>query len=240
MEQKNSFTKFINELLQKLGLLKDAVVSVDDDEPSDALTANLEVTSVFSPPPPPLIKPIKKSIKNPITNEITDVRYNNFIENNRLSKMVQTEVFKCDNCEKRKKILFRSTAMQATDLPITFSVSTQVTEEDFQPRFPKTQSLAALTPAQLLAKSRESLNAATRGNRIDMDDFDIQSTGYNRPNFFRGSDSYSLNRPNPPFTNTSSIYDTLNSQMSGGGRGRESNFPRIMDPNVRFNHNSYY
>lgn len=235
-EQKSSFTNFINELLQKMGLLKDAVVSVEDEESSD-LAANPDALPKFSPPPPPLITPIK----NPIPIEQNTIRYNSFVDSGRFSKMVQTDIFKCETCEKRKKILHRSTAVQASDSPITFSVSTQVTEEDFQPKIPKTQSLAALTPAQLLAKSRESLNAATRGGRIDIDNFDIHPTGYNRPNFFRPTDNYNHNRPNQPFANSSSIYDALSSQMSGGGgRGREPNFPRTMDSNARFNHNSYY
>lgn len=231
-EQKNTFTNFVNDLLQKLGLLKDTVVNVDDEEP-DAPTRN--VISNFSPPPPPLITPIK----NPVLRDVKPVRYNNFVETNRLSKMVQTDIFKCENCEKRKKILYRHASMQTTNPPVTFSVSTQVTEEEFQPRIPKTQSLAALTPAQLLAKSRESLNAATRGARIDTDTFDIHPTGYSRPNFFRGPDNYGLSRPNAPFVNPPAMYDGPDSLYEGGGRGRDPYASRTLDPNVRFSHNYY-
>ncbi|XP_018570405.1 uncharacterized protein LOC108910321 [Anoplophora glabripennis] len=236
-DQKNVFTNFVNDLLRKLGMLNDTVVDVDDEETPNVKATKEEAPSRFSPPPPPLITPIKK----PVSKDIKNVRYNKIVETNRLCKMVQTDVFKCENCEKRKKILYRSTAMQTSNSSVTFSVSTQVTEEDFQPRIPKTQSLAALTPAQLLAKSRESLNAASRGGRIDIDNFDIHPTGFNRSNFFRAADNYGPPRPNPLFANSSSMYDELDSLMyEGGGRGRDPYAPRPMESNPRFSHNNYY
>lgn len=55
----------------------------------------------------------------------------------------------CEACKERKRKIFKSSTTQC-DFVSTFSVSTQVTDEDFRPKM-KPQSLASMTPAQLLS-----------------------------------------------------------------------------------------
>ncbi|KAF7269466.1 hypothetical protein GWI33_017517 [Rhynchophorus ferrugineus] len=57
----------------------------------------------------------------------------------------------CGECKRRGKILLADSTTQ-TSYPGHFSVGTNVTEADFYATIPKTQSLASLTPAQLLGK----------------------------------------------------------------------------------------
>ncbi|KAJ8934243.1 hypothetical protein NQ314_013489 [Rhamnusium bicolor] len=247
VEQIVSFTTFINNLLQKLGLMKETVVDVEKDVPPNVGIA--PTPRALSPPPPPLITHNRIMIPT----EIRGSNRFNKLGNNQLSKMIQTDVSKCESCEKRKKIIYKSSAAQCGGDSTTFSVSTQVTEDDFYPKSQKTQSLASLTPAQLLAKSRAGAN-----RMIDKDSFDIapsQSSYANRLNFLHPADnSYNLPRyrsPSPPphFNPYSreevlpSMYNpnTLRSPfIGGGGRGNPSNLPRTLDAMNRFGYNNYY
>lgn len=64
------------------------------------------------------------------------------------------EMIRCNECLRRKGILYAQAGVQTgKEMGANFSVSTQVTEGDFYSMIPKTQSLASLTPAQLLGKS---------------------------------------------------------------------------------------
>ncbi|CAH1957127.1 unnamed protein product [Acanthoscelides obtectus] len=75
----------------------------------------------------------------------------------------------CPDCAQRKKILYRSTGTQYSDDHMSYSISTQVSEDDLRTnRIPKNQSLASLTPAQLLAKSQFG-----GSSKMDKDEFDI-------------------------------------------------------------------
>lgn len=217
-EEEKAFATFIDDLLQQLGLVKEEPeVKIKKENLPDVFIVEGRSTPKISPPPPPCITPAK-----------------NKPEKKQTSKLVQTDIFKCEDCERRKKILYRTTGCQAEDSMITFSVSTQVTEEDFQPKMPKSQSLAAMTPAQLLAKSRESLSAISRSARMDVDNFDVATSTYaNRPNYFRGPEVYGMARPNPIFPGP--IYDPV----MGLERGRDPNGPRMPDPALRFTHNYY-
>ncbi|XP_019870505.2 serine/arginine repetitive matrix protein 2 isoform X2 [Aethina tumida] len=73
---------------------------------------------------------------------------------NVLPKMVQTDPYRCENCEIRKRKSFNAISVQCGEPVIKMvSVETQVCEEDLMP---KKKSLAALTPAQLLGKIQET------------------------------------------------------------------------------------
>nr|CAH7768649.1 unnamed protein product [Callosobruchus chinensis] len=95
----------------------------------------------------------------------------------------------CPDCEKRRKRVFKNTGTQYSDDRMSYSVSTQVSEDDLNPnRIPKNQSIASLTPAQLLAKSNYG-----GGNKMDKDEFDIlpqRSEAFFRGPGGRGRDGY--------------------------------------------------
>lgn len=66
----------------------------------------------------------------------------------------EKELIRCNECLRRKGILYAQVGVQTgEEMNLNFSVSTQVTEADFYSMIPKNQSLANLTPAQLLGKS---------------------------------------------------------------------------------------
>ncbi|KAG5881267.1 hypothetical protein JTB14_003738 [Gonioctena quinquepunctata] len=185
-QQRSAFTNYINYLLQTIGLMNEIVVEIDDqDAPSstDAAKGQEEAT----PPPPPQIS--HNHVEVP-------TRRPNLKNSNQLSKFVQTDLLKCHECDKRKNILYRSSGVQCGGEQVTYSVSTQVKEDDFYVKIPKNQSLASLTPAQLLAKS----GSGSKYNRsVEVDDFDLLfSSNNSRTGFGRGSETYGMSRYNPP------------------------------------------
>lgn len=187
-KSKTTFTSHLNNLLQEVGLLNEAVELDDDPEP---------VISSFlpkgtSPPPPPHISRQRHSKRY----DEPPVRIHN---DNRLAKMVQTEPMpKCIDCEKRRKISYKTSGCQTGEM-MTYSVSTQVTEDEFVARIPKNQSLASLTPAQLLAQNASS---SSLKRYTDSDEFDI----YPAKNFNRGSFDYA--RAAESFNNSSGMMGT--------------------------------
>nr|CAI5818193.1 unnamed protein product [Callosobruchus analis] len=94
----------------------------------------------------------------------------------------------CPDCERRKKKVFKNSGTQYSDDRMTYSVSTQVSEDDLNPnRIPKNQSIASLTPAQLLGKSKYG------ASKMDKDEFDIlpqRSEGFLRGPSGRGREGY--------------------------------------------------
>lgn len=79
-----------------------------------------------------------------------------------LSTQTDKELSSCKECLRRKGILYANCGVQAGSPALTFSVSTQVTEADFYSMIPRTQSLASLTPAQLLGKQSMLTNQSVR------------------------------------------------------------------------------
>ncbi|KAJ8956188.1 hypothetical protein NQ318_020740 [Aromia moschata] len=243
-EQKASFTGFINDLLQKVGLMREAVVDVDKEPPQNACIP--ATAKKLTPPPPPLITANKNTYKE---LQPSKPRFGSNVARlgaNQLSKMVQTDVFRCESCEQRKRILHVASGVQCGGVSASFSVSTQVTEADFYAKIPITQSLASLTPAQLLAKS------AKYGRGVEMDDFDAH--GFNRGGFAR-SEGYNMARYSPPRAPSPPRFSlgardeaygnasASRSQFAGGGgrgRGPQSNLSRPLDPNSRFGYNNYF
>lgn len=205
---KSAFSKQLNDLLQDIGLLNEAVELDDDPEPS--LSSN--VPKGTSPPPPPHIS-IRKD----------EPPFRNYTVNNRLQKMVQTDPLpKCADCEKRKKIVYKTNECQTGEL-MTYSISTQVSEDDFSHKLPKKQSLASLTPAQLLAQ-----NAASSSSKryIDSDDFDIypSKTPFYRAgyDYSRGSDGFGNSRYTTSDRDREFRDENPNSAQYQGARGRGS------------------
>ncbi|KAH1026994.1 uncharacterized protein LOC109540838 [Dendroctonus ponderosae] len=71
---------------------------------------------------------------------------------NSMSTQTDREFSSCRECLRRRSTPLTNSAVQTENPVLTFSVSTQVSESDFYAMIPKTQSLASLTPAQLLGK----------------------------------------------------------------------------------------
>lgn len=180
---KSAFSTHLNNLLQDIGLLNEAVDLDDDPEP----IISSFVPKGTSPPPPPHItrqRHVKK--KEESIYRIHD--------DTRLAKMVQTDPMpKCVECERRKKVAHKAVGLQTGDM-MTYSVSTQVTEDELIGRIVKNQSLASLTPAQLLAQNASSSSSSKRF--VDNDNFDIyppKASSYNRNSYdyARAAESFS-------------------------------------------------
>ncbi|XP_056645962.1 uncharacterized protein LOC130451156 [Diorhabda sublineata] len=132
-EHKIKLSAYIDTLLRNQGLLNEVIV-IDDE---------LELNSEFSesssvPPSAPII-----SLDNDNTRKSAR-------DGENISE--QTDTTRCLVCEKRSKIVTKSIGVQCGN-NLKFSIGTQVREEAFAPTIPKIQSLASLTPAQLLAGS---------------------------------------------------------------------------------------
>lgn len=153
-KNKTVFSDRLNKLLNNIGLLQDSVEIEDDNE---CVIINSYVHTGTSPPHPPHLS--RKTNKK---DEPYRVHNDNY-----LAKMIQTDPVKCDECEKRTKIGSKTVGCQTGEL-MTYSVSTQVADDDFGNKVHKNQSLAALTPAQLLAQ-----NASSSKRYPEADDFDI-------------------------------------------------------------------
>lgn len=146
IQQKTEFTAYMNNLLSSIGLMDETVIDLDGDQSS---VNNL--LRAASPPPPPQIsnRGPREATFEPTQRKLVP----------HLTIAVQTESFKCNDCEARKKVVYKNVGTSCGDDNMTYSVSTQVTEDDFYSssnRIPKNQSLASLTPAQLLATSTSS------------------------------------------------------------------------------------
>ncbi|XP_072388968.1 uncharacterized protein [Diabrotica undecimpunctata] len=147
--QRNAFTEYIQKLLDQIGLPEEVIV-IDDHITSDG---EASIQNKSSPSPAPIVFPQK-----PKSVEVTTS--NSYVKN-RLQKLTQTDPYTCKSCDERKKKLVKSVGVQSASASFSFSVSTQVREEDFYDAIPKNQSLASLTPAQLLGRSG-------RGPELDM------------------------------------------------------------------------
>ncbi|CAG9835263.1 unnamed protein product [Diabrotica balteata] len=147
--QKNAFGEYIQKLLDQLGLTEEVIVI--DDHISDG---EASIKNKSSPPPAPIVSPQK-----PKPVEVT--KSNSYVKN-RLQKLIQTDPYVCKSCDERKRKLVKSVGVQCPPTSFSFSVSTQVREEDFYDAIPKNQSLASLTPAQLLGRS------SGRGPELDI------------------------------------------------------------------------
>ncbi|CAG9863208.1 unnamed protein product [Phyllotreta striolata] len=93
------------------------------------------------------------------------------------SKWAQTEAPRCQECERRKNTKRRSVGTQCGADGVSFSVGTQVSDDDFGDALPRSRSLAALTPAQLLARSGVSQG----GRSVEDDDVDLMFPQKTRP-----------------------------------------------------------
>lgn len=83
---------------------------------------------------------------------------------NSLGTQTDRDFSSCRECLRRLSTLLVSNGVQTGGAELTFSVSTQVSESDFYSMIPKTQSLASLTPAQLLGK--QLVKDQTRSSRL--------------------------------------------------------------------------
>lgn len=208
-KNKSAFTIHLNNLLRDIGLLNEVVEVIDDPEP----IISSFVPRGTSPPPAPNISRQKQNQKR---YEEPPVR---IYSDKHLTKMVQTDpVPKCIDCEKRKKILHKTTSSQTGEM-MTYSVSTQVTEDELVQKIPKNQSLAALTPAQLLAQ-----NAGSSSKRYnDNDDFDIYPSNvpFNRSGFdyARAAESFNSSSNTLRFLPPDRERDRDESHSGGRGRG---------------------
>lgn len=188
-KNKSAFSNYLNNLLQDIGLLNE-VVDVDND--AEPIISSF-VPKGTSPPPPPHISRQKQGQRFPEQSGRIYSEYH-------LSKMVQTDaVPKCTDCEKRKKLIYKTTGCQTGEL-MTYSVSTQVTEDEFVSKIPKNQSLASLTPAQLLAQNASS---ASSKRYSDADEFDIYPS---KNPYSRGGFDYA--RTTESFNNSGSMLNT--------------------------------
>lgn len=159
-KHKLKLSAYINNLLQNQGLLKDVVVI--DDEPE----VNSEIPKAPSvPPTTPIIS---------LIDDETDKTGKSATDGEKLSD--QTDTPRCLDCEKRSKIVTKSIGVQCGNDITKFSVGTQVREEAFYHAFPKNQSLASLTPAQLLAGS-----VAGPSKIHDVDDYNMIPRKKSRP-----------------------------------------------------------
>lgn len=183
-QYRSEFNSYIDNLLANLGLVDDEVIVIDDAEPAPQETKRPQDAP---PPPPPNISSGRKNDPKPA------------FELYKLSKFIQTDAPGCFDCDRRKKISFKTVGTQCGNDGVMFSVGTQVSGDDFyiRPTLPTSQSLASLTPAQLLATSGMSKPS----RNFDDNDFDIpyhkklpgRSAGY-----AYGTDVFGGNRISPP------------------------------------------
>ncbi|XP_050300067.1 uncharacterized protein LOC126738675 [Anthonomus grandis grandis] len=132
-----NFTKCCEMLLRRVGIDKNSSELKKPDKLPETSSKQIVKTEA----PPTAIASSPSEPKSPIKT---------------LSKSISIQTDKelsiCKDCLKRKGILYSNCGVQSGNPMLTFSVSTQVTEADFYSMIPKTQSLASLTPAQLLGK----------------------------------------------------------------------------------------
>lgn len=146
-----NFTKSCEMLLQRLGIEK-TFTSHKETEKSK-ITPPKEAPQKEIAPPVFSNKPNYFEAPTPI-KAITKAS----------STQTDKELSSCKECLRRKGVLYAHCGIQAGSPTLTFSVSTQVNEADFYAMIPKTQSLATLTPAQLLGK-QSMITDHSRGSR---------------------------------------------------------------------------
>lgn len=128
-ETDTNFKRCCEILLYKVGIEKN--LSTNEVSPKSLDVPPKDVVAAFS---------------NPSSSELFPTRSRTF------GTQTDKELIRCNECLRRKGILYAQAGAQ-TEMSVNYSVSTQVTEADFYSMIPKTQSLASLTPAQLLGKS---------------------------------------------------------------------------------------
>lgn len=166
------------------------------------------------------------------------------LTNESLSKTFKDEIglnhrkTSCEECSKRKQKEFFTVGTQCESPNTTVEIGVQVSEVDFAPSgkgLLKNDSIAYLTPAQLLHKEKAQEFASPEKNREamesrggfrkDMQSRPFQSTfGYNEPNFAE------RNQP---------MYDSMALQSPGFNEPRfqqSARYPRLFDnEQVRIN-----
>lgn len=97
-------------------------------------------------------KDVVAAFSNPSSSELFPAAQ--LAQSRTFGTQTDKDLIRCNECLRRKGILYAQVGVQTgKEMSVNFSVSTQVTEADFYSMIPKTQSLASLTPAQLLGKS---------------------------------------------------------------------------------------
>ncbi|XP_030763714.1 serine/arginine repetitive matrix protein 1-like [Sitophilus oryzae] len=109
------------------------------------------------------------------------------------STQTDRELSICRECFHRKGILYANCGVQTGNPVITFSVGTQVYESDFYSMIPKTQSLASLTPAQLLGKQ---LMTGDNARNKNLDVFGLHQG--NRPSLHESRSFLPFTNPTAP------------------------------------------
>lgn len=140
------FARCCEVLLHRVGIEKRLVSQIKHEND----IVNVPPKEVTQKDTPPLILYTKQYSETPPIKIITKT----------LSTQTDKELSSCKECLRRKGILYANSASQAGSPVVTFSVSTQVNEADFYSMIPRTQSLASLTPAQLLGKQSMITNSS--------------------------------------------------------------------------------
>ncbi|XP_060532420.1 uncharacterized protein LOC132705672 [Cylas formicarius] len=156
----NEFTKFCTMLLHRVGIEK---------------MPELKEESKMKPKVPIETKQVKHVPKVQPAPSIVPQLYSQTmskVERNASGSQTDPELSACKECLRRKDINFESTGVQCGAPMLTFSVSTQVNESEFYSTIPKTQSLASLTPAQLLGRQMRNLDS---GSNFPFRNFDPPS-----------------------------------------------------------------
>ncbi|XP_045478966.1 stress response protein NST1-like isoform X2 [Harmonia axyridis] len=180
----NNYQDILNRALIKTGVVTTVIDLVDDDQETGS----------------PISAVAKKKVPFDLTTEPSK---------SMSMKMCQTDPVKCEDCEKRKEIQYRSIGTQCGESE-RYNVGVQVVEEDIiNSRIPKNQSLAHMTPAQLLGRSDPVSSRA-------------ESFGNSGHTAFRNSSNWSRPRD---------YYDELGMEYAGGayyggGRDRDPRFAR--------------
>lgn len=171
----NTFTHILNRLFRFVGLPKR--IPLEENE-LDIVKAGDDMDLDLEPPPPPTISPQKqkqqqqqpqqKQQQQQKQKQLPKVKQQtkntSILGSKFLMKMVQTDPVKCEQCQLRDSKKYETIGVQCGESSQS-TVSTQVCEEDIMPK--KKQSLAALTPAQLLGKSNEGRSTDTQPTNKD-------------------------------------------------------------------------
>ncbi|XP_044748672.1 zinc finger CCCH domain-containing protein 13-like [Coccinella septempunctata] len=158
----NSYQEILNRALIKTGVVSEVIDLVDEEDHDASINRATKRKVPFEGNPEPM--------------------------KNMSMKMCQTDPVKCEDCEKRKAVQYCSIGIQCGESE-RYNVGVQVVEEDISNfKFPKNQSLAYMTPAQLLGRSDPvSSRAESFGNSSDRN---LQAAYRDAPNWNRPRDYY--------------------------------------------------
>lgn len=156
MVNENSFTHVLNRLFRFVGV--DKSLPLDENDLELAKDGGEDLVA----PPAPTITPQKQPHPRQQQQQVKKLpnvqplKTVSMLGTKFLMKMVQTDPVKCEACQLRNSIKHETVGVQCGESS-SVSVGTQVCEEDISPK--KKQSLAALTPAQLLGKSANEVRS---------------------------------------------------------------------------------